>query len=226
MKSLTDDQLKECREAFEKWALDRGYNLVKNHKEEYLRQSTALVWDGYQEAWSARLPNPQPVVSREAIPMTWKHNDWDGVESKWHREWSLFAGPFHVASLISHGFKSDRIDPLYFQINLNGLPGIRQFDDADNGWYGTGIEEQLMRLAEERVKEWFAALQLPAPQAPQIEGVLNQLFNDIHETSRMVQRGFDGRTGMYWNEWTEHLDKVRAEFIAEALVTLKETNHG
>ena len=53
---MTNDQLKECREAFEKyWVDDRDLS-------EY-----ETAWKDWKAAWFAHLPNPQPVVSREAI---------------------------------------------------------------------------------------------------------------------------------------------------------------
>ena len=35
-----------------------------------------------------------------------------------------------------------------------------------------------------------------------------ELLSDIIETSRMVQHDFNGRTGMYWDEWVAHLDEA------------------
>lgn len=45
--------------------------------------------------------------------------------------------------------------------------------------------------------------------------VRRETLDDVIETSRMVQRDFDGRTGMYWEEWVLHLDEA---FVCTAIL--------
>jgi hypothetical protein len=40
------------------------------------------------------------------------------------------------------------------------------------------------------------------------DAIRRETLDDVIETSRMVQRDFDGRTGMYWEEWVLNLDEA------------------
>lgn len=65
---MNADQLKECREAFEKseWVLfeNQAPDLTRED-DGYLQERVNDDWIVWQSAWSTRFPSPQPVVSRE-----------------------------------------------------------------------------------------------------------------------------------------------------------------
>jgi len=168
---MTDDQFKECREAFEKW-LEKD----TTPDEDSFRSNYEFIRDkymalGYFAAWSAHLHNPHPVVSRGAIDINGRE-----VETAVDEAWEKFA------------------------IDFLGV-------DQSSMTY-----RELVSAGYDIAKSMLT--QLPAPQAPQIEGV-RQAINILEN----VRGTFDPEKDQDPFE-AYHVVCSRAEL---ALVTLKAT---
>jgi hypothetical protein len=69
MENNTQGKLLPCREAFEKWADENGYNIEREKLSAhtiYRQSDTAKAWYGWQAAWNT-LPQAQPVDNKELV---------------------------------------------------------------------------------------------------------------------------------------------------------------